>query len=385
MGWQGNGTNFRSDFKTVIFYLTFNDLPSGIYSSQVIDVVKFLNVELKSETKLIAFISLRKFFTNRNKIKADLPDAIVIPMVPGVKRWRSNSVLLNILVKTFSPKAIIGRSVLATHLAFATGVKKIVYDGRGAIAAEWREYNVVDDSAMRSEIDALEKRAVLNSHFRIAVSEKLVNYWQFNYNYHADKHVVIPCTLNSFYESIAMDTLTIKRKREELGFAETDVICVYSGSLAGWQSFDLLYDFIKKAIDGIKNVKFLFLSDRDIIIEKLAKEFPNKIVCSKLNVDEVPRYLIAADYGLLIREKSVTNQVASPVKFAEYLACGLKVIISENLGDYSEFAEAHDCGFVYKSAVLLETIAFEEKLKIRQIGLKFTKAQYLHSYATLIN
>ncbi len=369
----------------MIFYLTFNDLPSGIYSSQVIDVVKFLNKELKGETRLVAFISLRKFFTNRNKIKTELPEAIVMPMVPGVQRWQWNLYLLKLIFFIYRPETIIGRSVFATQLALKTGHKKVVYDGRGAIASEFKEYNVAGDKALTIDIDNIEKQAVLNSNFRLAVSEKLVNYWQFNYNYHADKHVVIPCTLNSFYESMSIDALAIKKKREELGFAETDIICVYSGSLAGWQSFDLLYDFIKKAIDGIKNVKFLFLSDRDIIIEKLVKEFPDKIVCTKLNVDEVPRHLIAADYGLLIREKSVTNHVASPVKFAEYLACGLIVIISERLGDYSEFVEAHDCGFVYKSAVLLKTITFEEKLKIRRIGLKFTKAQYLDSYVTLIN
>jgi hypothetical protein len=32
-----------------------------------------------------------------------------------------------------------------------------------------------------------------------------------------------------------------------------------------------------------------------------------------------------------------TNKIASPVKFAEYLTCGLNIIISNNLGVYTDF------------------------------------------------
>ena len=72
--------------------------------------------------------------------------------------------------------------------------------------------------------------------------------------------------------------------------------------------------------------------------------FPDQIICKELFPSQVSKYLGVGNYGLLIREKSITNLVASPVKFAEYLACGLNVIISEGIGDYSEFVAAHGCG-----------------------------------------
>ena len=76
---------------------------------------------------------------------------------------------------------------------------------------------------------------------------------------------------------------------------------------------------------------------------------------------------MAADYGLLIRENSFTNQVASPVKFAEYLCCGLPVIISERLGDYSEFVEKNGCGYIIKDNVQciskIKKVSLEEKEK----------------------
>ena len=97
--------------------------------------------------------------------------------------------------------------------------------------------------------------------------------------------------------------------------------------------------------------------------------------------NEVPKYLLAADYGLLIRENTVTNQVASPVKFAEYLACGLPVIISRNLGDYSEFVTKNNCGY------LLNEFNFQPRNKpiIKNIALNhFKKLVFIDEYRRLI-
>lgn len=61
-------------------------------------------------------------------------------------------------------------------------------------------------------------------------------------------------------------------------------------------------------------------------------------------------YLQCCDYGILVREQSETNRVASPTKFAEYLYAGLKVLVSKNLGDFSEFVLEHDCGYVVNNS-----------------------------------
>src|SRR4030042_1420126 len=53
---------------------------------------------------------------------------------------------------------------------------------------------------------------------------------------------------------------------------------------------------------------------------------------------------MAADVGLLLRENSLTDRVASPVKFAEYLRCGLPVILTPYVGDFSALATAEGIG-----------------------------------------
>lgn len=365
----------------MIFYLTFNDAPSGIFSGQVCDVVKFLNISVGTKTKLISFISLRNFFENRSKIKKECGDALVLPMVPGLNRWRWNRFILRIICFLKGPEAIIGRSVLATHLAFMSGVKKVVYDGRGAIAAEWREYKVVEDPLMLSQIEDLEKAAIFKSYFRIAVSQKLIEHWQSKYNYVGNEHVVIPCTLNKVFEDVQVSEQKVIDARKKLELGIKDIVFFYVGSLAGWQSFDLVYTVMKPILMASPINKIVFLSGEDPHIEKLRSSFPEQIFCTSVKPAQVPDYLMAGDYGLLIREQSITNQVASPVKFAEYLACGLNVVISENLGDYSEFVTKQNCGVVLSHGVAASSIDLSKKQNNRMLALNyFTKSSHFVAY-----
>jgi len=44
----------------------------------------------------------------------------------------------------------------------------------------------------------------------------------------------------------------------------------------------------------------------------------------------VPKFLQAADMGILLRKKDPLNEVAAPTKFAEYMMTGLPTLISKN-------------------------------------------------------
>jgi hypothetical protein len=367
-------------------YLTFNDGPSGIYSGQVIDVVAHLRRHFDVNLRLIALISLRGYRKNRQAIKSQMKDAIVLPMVPGVHRWRLNSMMLRVVIGFLRPRVIIGRSVLATILARRASRKaQVVYDGRGAIAAEWTEYNVVRDERLRSQILQLECKAVNDSDFRIAVSSRLVKYWSEKCGYTGNCHVLIPCTLNSVYIDLQHSENMIARSRNALGFGAGDVVIGYSGSLAGWQGIDQLVDVIRQLMQSDHRVKALFLSHMAPAISELERQFPGRVVRSMEAVGKVPEVLMAADYGLLLRERSVTNQVASPVKFAEYLACGLKILISPEIGDFSDFVSLHGCGHVFPEIPELSPVPFTVKSLIRKIGLDhFSKSRFNDAYRKVI-
>ena len=61
------------------FYLTINEEPVGLFKSQIIDVISFLNREFESDLFLVSFISLRHFSKHRKIIKSYDVNSIVLP------------------------------------------------------------------------------------------------------------------------------------------------------------------------------------------------------------------------------------------------------------------------------------------------------------------
>jgi hypothetical protein len=78
--------------------------------------------------------------------------------------------------------------------------------------------------------------------------------------------------------------------------------------------------------------------------------------------------------AILIRDDKVTNQVASPVKFAEYLAAGLQVLISPNIGDYSSFIKEYNCGKIVDEKIPpLKKISIEDRVKNIELATAYFK------------
>lgn len=374
-----------------MIYLTYNDQPSGVYSSQVIDVCHYLNSEFNADVKLVAFISIRQFFRNRSILRKEFPGACVLPALPTARHWRCSIPVFAIICLLTGRKHVISRNVLATiiaHNAKRIGfLKSVIFDGRGAIAAEWNEYRVVEDERMKSQIGAQERRAILNSDFRISVSEKLVDYWRTEYGYKSNDHVVIPCTLGSGFIPGLPPENAIMQYRQEQGFIADDIILVYSGSTAGWQSFGSLSDILGTALSKNQKVKLLFLAKEDENINEMISRYPGQVFNKWLDHKEVQKVLYACDYGILYRDQSVTNKVAAPTKFAEYLASGLSIIISNNLGDYSDFVKREQCGIIPENETIsgLETQSYIQKIRHVALAEKhFTKKSHHSSYQKLI-
>jgi glycosyltransferase involved in cell wall biosynthesis len=374
-----------------MIYLTYNDPPSGIYSSQVIDVCDFWNGNFNAKIRLVAIISLRNFFRNKKAIKQEFPSAVVIPMFPGVQNWRWNFFFLFCLFVFWGKQSVISRGPFAASLALSLKkinmVKSVCFDARGAYDAEFNEYNVADNNFINKRVFDVEKNALLNSDFSIAVSHKLVKYWNEKFGYNTQDHVVIPCTVNSGFLREGLDEKAVHERRLSLGFSDDDIVFVYSGSSAAWQSFQLMDDFLCKRMKYNQKIKVLFLVSKLPANMKVTKEYKGRVFEKWLETNDVSSVLSCCDYGMLIREDSITNQVASPVKFAEYLFSGLKIIISDNIGDYPEFVQTHKCGYVIRSMDTennFQKLSMEDRHMNTAIAKKyFLKTDYLKEYAEL--
>jgi glycosyltransferase involved in cell wall biosynthesis len=372
----------------VIIYLTYNDQPSGVYWSQVTDVVDHLNTLGGERVKLVALVSLRGYVRSSLAIRQRMPGALVLPMVPRAHNWRINWIWLWLLCLWYRPSGIIGRGVFATALALRMRtrrkVQRVCLDGRGAYGAEWEEYRIVDNDELIEECARVERQAVLEADLRIAVSEALVQHWRDRFGYAGSDHLVIPCTLGQDLER----PLEVKSDlRAQLGWSPDDLVLVYSGSTVGWQSLQLLTRMLADVLAADERSRVLFLSEDDPHIRLLVSRFPDRVARRWVPHAQVHDALSACDIGLLVREPSVTNRVASPTKFAEYLSAGLMVLVSEGLGDLAPLVRDEKLGWVYAEGSVARMIrpTVEDRQRMqRVVRERFSKSAFDTSYRQLL-
>jgi glycosyltransferase involved in cell wall biosynthesis len=75
----------------------------------------------------------------------------------------------------------------------------VCYDGRAAAAAELEEYAPMH--ALTAQMPRVERRAVRDCDYRVAVSHQLVAYWGSRFDYASDRHAVIPLPVYAGYQS----------------------------------------------------------------------------------------------------------------------------------------------------------------------------------------
>jgi glycosyltransferase involved in cell wall biosynthesis len=368
--------------KRKIAYITLLDqYHPGIYDSQVIDVIKYWN-ELGYDTRLYAFLSIKELLRTNAKqmIKSQLPNARVLPAFPKLRWFRLTRFLLAFVLLIDNRRVIVARNVFACTIALWcrkwTNTKAVILDARSAIAAEIQEFDVFPIPYLRNHIQALEKHAVTHSNFRLAVSNALVQYWQKQYKYQENNHVVIPCTLSREHEDMEVGI--------RLEHDKTSV--VYSGSNAPWQGLHLIDEFLEHHT----NVTCTLLTKENEITQQMEKKYGDRISIKWLKSEEVVNEISRHDYGLLLRPACQTNKVASPGKFAEYLAAGCGVICSEGIGDSPDFIKINKCGFVWDGKKVLNLQPLQKKERITHINLSkdyFLKSSKVNheGYLRLLN
>ena len=370
-----------------MIYLTYSDPLTGVYQSQVIDVCKYLSNAFKIKVRLVSFISMKGFWKSRAEINSLYNNAIVIPMFPTILLWKLNTITLFFTAILTREKAVIARGILACNMAIALkksgAINKVCYDGRAAVAAEYEEHEVTPYKSLIKMAKHSEQSAVLKSDFRISISTKLVEYWNKTFDYNSNNHVIIPSTVNTQWNNFPLSKKEREEWRQKFGLSPDNTILVYSGSTAGWQSFDLMRHFIADILENNSKIQFLLLSQSTPQITDFHKRFQNNFVEKWISHEEVENYLMACDFGILLRDKSMTNRVASPVKFAEYLSAGLNVIVSENIGDISEFVEQNNCGYVINPNLAFEFSSVNDETRVRNNELAkkyFTKESHFSKY-----
>jgi glycosyltransferase involved in cell wall biosynthesis len=230
----------------------------------------------------------------------------------------------------------------------------IVFDCRGLAEAEClyvNGFSSLDDAPPDVRAVALARRKAERDAARyslavICVSEAMKRELQRVYDTPAEKiRVVYCCTDTQLGTEAAAKRETT---RSMLGLQDRFVV-VYNGSLAAWQmTGETLQAF--RMISGLRpNAHFLAVTTQPRSMEMAAEDAgiaPTQRTIVSVPYQEVANHVAAADLALLIRDDSIVNRVASPVKFAEYLASGVPVAITKHVGDYSDLVGKRGVGTV---------------------------------------
>jgi glycosyltransferase involved in cell wall biosynthesis len=122
---------------------------------------------------------------------------------------------------------------------------------------------------------------------------------------------------------------------------------VYVGSMDVWQNFDKVVDFCNE-LGKLRYPFILHIITKD---ESTALKYLNELNFKNFTIDSLKPYEIAdflnrMDIAFVFRENSTVNKVSSPVKIQEYLYSGLFVLLSNGIGDLSDFIRSNHLGYI---------------------------------------
>lgn len=166
------------------------------------------------------------------------------------------------------------------------------------------------------------------------VSEPMAKHFRDMYGVAPERYSVFPTLVDTRFFRKSPEQRAAKRA--ELGVRDGQLLYVYSGGISYWQNVDkIIARFAEVSTTGDRFVLLILTTapnEVSAMIEALgAGQAP--IIVRSARYDEVGAYLNAADAGLIIRDTSVVNRVASPTKVNEYYACGLPIIYAlEGIG-----------------------------------------------------
>ncbi|MBE9566814.1 MAG: glycosyltransferase family 4 protein [Proteobacteria bacterium] len=190
--------------------------------------------------------------------------------------------------------------------------------------------------------------AAVSDHM-VVVSENHAEHMAARFGYPREKMTVVPNATDT--EAFRPDAARRQATREKLGLSPDQPVVVYCGRVQPWQC-------LPESIGLFEQIRQARPDAHLLVLTPEVRE-ASALIGAHLDADaysittarhgDVPIYLAAADIGLLLRRPTPRNAVASPTKFAEYIACGLPIAIGPGVGDYSELVADRRLGLVIDS------------------------------------
>ncbi|MBN2319356.1 MAG: glycosyltransferase family 4 protein [Acidobacteria bacterium] len=193
-------------------------------------------------------------------------------------------------------------------------------------------------------LEEMEKELLGQSDLNIFVSRQMSKHYEDKYGLTHLKHEIVPCCVSDTFLNDNYFTPID-------GITEKHLVFGYAGTMANWQCGAEMIQLFSRLYKASPESRFVFLvpkSDQSKLYEYIEHvELPSHCYLVKeVPHHEVPAWLKAFHVGVLLRKNNPVNLVSSPTKYAEYLAAGVPVLVTDCVGDYSEHVKKHNVGLV---------------------------------------
>jgi len=356
-----------SDKNRVLYLISReNVLQPGVLRSQVLDLVVRIKKESRETDVLVlnfpSIHSFFKYFRNYKPIKEYTSNLgiklVIIPILPIGRSimpvWAIPFFLIQAVpwtlffVLKYQINIIHARAYLSTltaqflsKLGFKFG---LVFDMRGAYPLEgithgrWDKSNP-DYQAWKN----LEKSLLLTSD-RVAVQSTGLRSYVSKVESEAKVELIPTCVDELIFATNARD---VREGRRNLG-TENKFVIVYSGSLGSFHEPGFLADTYSKIRIHIPNPHFLVAthSDPAALLSSLNSLEIGDSEVTVLRNPDLGKTLPLGNAGLHIMDNLPITSTVVAVKFGEYLASGLPVIVSKNMASVTGIVDKKGCGVV---------------------------------------
>lgn len=233
-------------------------------------------------------------------------------------------------------------------------IKKIrwLFDMRGLFAEEYVGQGKWKKNGIKFKlVKYIEKHCILNADFLTVLTYKQKDY-MLTLPFLNNKEIsidVIPCCVNleKFNLKSSKDTPII----EQL-VLKNKFILIYLGSHGTCYLFSEMLDYFLYLRRRINNAFFLLVinGDKEPVLKKAEERGLEKeeFGVVSFQFDDVPSVLSIANAGIYFINP-YEKIGSSPIKFGEYLACGLPVISNSGIGDTAEIIENNKIGTIINS------------------------------------
>lgn len=236
-------------------------------------------------------------------------------------------------------------------IKFTTG-KKFLFDLRGILSEEYVDGGIWKRSSFSCKLTGFfEKKFLASADHIVVLSRKIKDFLLKGYYAKACSEItVIPCCVD--LSRFLPDKAARSRIREELGLGDRFVM-LYSGSFGTWYMLEEMLDFFITLKDTMSNLHFLILTpeiNKPLILEACARKniSLDDVTIKQSIFNEMPFYVNPSDIGAFFIKPVFSKQASCPTKFAEYLACGLPVVINSGIGDTGDIVLDNKVGVVVR-------------------------------------